>query len=68
MESNKRPVVRRDFYFDEAMNVAVDYLRALAGNAGVTGAPQQAEVVRPANPVPVPAPTPQFQSPVPVPQ
>jgi carboxyl-terminal processing protease len=68
LESNKRPVVRRDFYFDEAMNVAVDYLRALAGNAGVAGVPQQAEVVRPANPVPVPAPTPQFQSPAPVPQ
>jgi carboxyl-terminal processing protease len=68
MESHKRPVVKRDFYFDEAMNVTVDYLRALAGGGGIANAPQQAEVSRPATPVPVPAPTPQFQSPVPVPQ
>jgi len=66
MESHKRPVVKRDFYFDEAMNVAVDYLRALAGAAGLAGAPQQAEVVRPVTPTPVPAP-PRFQTPVPVP-
>ena len=65
MESHKRPVVKRDFYFDEAMNVSVDYLRALAGAAGLTGAPQQAEVVRPVTPVP--APVPRFQTPVPVP-
>jgi len=66
MESHKRPVVKRDFYFDEAMNVTVDYLRALAGAAGLAGAPQQAEVVRPVTPTPVPAP-PRFQTPVPVP-
>ena len=68
MESHKRPVVKRDFYFDEAMNVAVDYLRTLAGAAGLAGAPQQAEVVRPVTPAPVPAPpTPRFPTPVPVP-
>ena len=35
MEMQKKPVVRRDFYFDEAMNVTVDYLRALAGPTGL---------------------------------
>jgi carboxyl-terminal processing protease len=33
MESQRRPVVKRDFYFDEAMKVTVDYLQALAGGA-----------------------------------
>jgi carboxyl-terminal processing protease len=31
MESQKRPVVRRDYYLDEALDVAIDYLRLLAG-------------------------------------
>ena len=31
MESQKKPVVRRDYYFDEALNVTIDYLKALAG-------------------------------------
>ena len=31
----KRPVVKRDFYFKEVMNVTVDYLSSLAG--GVAG-------------------------------
>ncbi len=35
MEMQKRPVVRRDFYFDEAMNVTIDYLRALAAAGGL---------------------------------
>ena len=35
MEQQKRPVVRRDFYFDEAMNVTIDYLRALAAAGGL---------------------------------
>ena len=26
----RRPVVKRDFYFNEAMNVTIDYLKALA--------------------------------------
>jgi carboxyl-terminal processing protease len=30
-ESRQRPVVKRDFYFDEAMNVTIDYMKALAG-------------------------------------
>jgi len=29
----KRPIVKRDFYFNEAMNVTVDYLNLLAGGA-----------------------------------
>ncbi|MEI8228206.1 MAG: carboxy terminal-processing peptidase [Planctomycetota bacterium] len=29
----KRPIVKRDFYFKEAMNVTVDYLNMLAGGA-----------------------------------
>ena len=37
-EFSKRPVVKRDYYFDEAMNVTVDYLRSLSGAAGITEA------------------------------
>ncbi len=44
MESQKKPVVRRDYYFDEAMNVTIDYLRALSG---VTGLSDTAKVVDP---------------------
>jgi hypothetical protein len=47
LEGHKRPVVRRDFYFNEAMNVAVDYLQALAGG----GVPKPAEVSRAAEAV-----------------
>lgn len=47
-EFSKRPVVKRDYYFDEAMNVTVDYLRSLSGAAGITEAaravPQKAPV------------------------
>jgi hypothetical protein len=32
----KKPVVRRDFSFDEAMNITIDYLRVLAGATGLT--------------------------------
>ncbi len=35
MEAQKKPVVRRDFYFDEALNVTIDYLKALAGATGL---------------------------------
>jgi carboxyl-terminal processing protease len=45
----KRPVVRRDYWFDEAMDVAVDYLQALARPDIVSAPPkaQSAEVTRP---------------------
>ena len=33
VEDPKRPVVKRDFYFNEAMKVTVDYLNMLAGGA-----------------------------------
>ena len=33
-EDPKRPIVKRDFYFNEALNVTVDYLNMLAGGAG----------------------------------
>ena len=33
VEDPKRPVVKRDFYFNEAMRVTVDYLNMLAGGA-----------------------------------
>ncbi|MCE9631322.1 MAG: carboxy terminal-processing peptidase [Planctomycetia bacterium] len=36
LEMQKKPVVRRDFSFDEAMNVTIDYLRALSGATGLT--------------------------------
>jgi hypothetical protein len=35
-------VVKRDYYFDEAMNVTIDYLRALAGAGGIAEAAQAA--------------------------
>ncbi|MFM8891462.1 MAG: carboxy terminal-processing peptidase [Planctomycetia bacterium] len=33
MDAQRRPVVKRDFYFDEAMNITTDYLNSLAGGA-----------------------------------
>ena len=42
MESSKRPVVKRDYYFDEAMNVTVDYLQALSGAGDIAEAAQAA--------------------------
>ncbi len=39
-EFSKRPVVKRDYYFDEAMNVTIDYLRALSGAGGLAEAAQ----------------------------
>lgn len=53
MEMQKKPVVRRDFYFDEAMNVTVDYLRALAG---LTGLAETAQVKESTSAVYEPAP------------
>jgi carboxyl-terminal processing protease len=50
-EFSKRPVVKRDYYFDEAMNVTIDYLRALAEAGGLTEAAQAA----PLRKEPVPA-------------
>lgn len=50
MESRRRPVVKQDFYFNEAMNVTVDYLKALAnGTASVarTVAPAAAQRLQP---------------------
>jgi len=43
LEMQKRPVVRRDYYFDEAMNVTVDYLRALAAAAGLADTAKKPE-------------------------
>jgi len=48
MESQKRPIVRRDFYFDEAMNVVVDYLQSLTGSTGL------ADTAKVAEPTPAP--------------
>jgi carboxyl-terminal processing protease len=50
MESRRRPVVKQDFYFDEAMNVTIDYLEALAnGTASLarTAAPAAAQRLQP---------------------
>ena len=44
MESQKKPVVRRDYYFDEALDVTIDYLKALAG---ATGLADTAKVLEP---------------------
>jgi hypothetical protein len=48
-------VVRRDYWFDEAMNVTVDYLQALVRPEAVAEAPRSAEVLRPTPAVPRPA-------------
>lgn len=39
-EFAKRPVVKRDYYFDEALNVTIDYLRSLAEAGGIAEAAQ----------------------------
>ncbi len=53
MEAQRRPIVKRDFYFNEAMNVTADYLNSLAGGAaGLARTSRPAESPRPA-PVPV---------------
>jgi len=39
-EFSKRPVVKRDYYFDEAMNIVVDYLKALSGAGDIAEAAQ----------------------------
>ncbi|MCX7414025.1 MAG: carboxy terminal-processing peptidase [Planctomycetia bacterium] len=46
----KRPIVKRDFYFKEAMNVTVDYLNMLAGGAAGlarTTAPAETQRLQP---------------------
>ena len=54
MDAQRRPVVKRDFYFDEAMNVTADYLNSLAG-----GAAGLARTIRPVeSPRPIEAPRP----------
>jgi len=44
----KRPIVKRDFYFKEAMNVTVDYLNTLAG--GTAGLARTIPAAEPASP------------------
>jgi carboxyl-terminal processing protease len=53
MDAQRRPIVKRDFYFNEAMNVTVDYLRALAG---LTGLAETAQVKESTSAVYEPAP------------
>jgi hypothetical protein len=49
MDAQRRPVVKRDFYFNEAMNVTADYLNSLAGGAaGLARTSRPAEAPRPA--------------------
>ena len=53
MDAQQRPIVKRDFYFNEAMNVTADYLNSLAGGAaGLARTSRPVESPRPA-PVPV---------------
>ncbi|NDC63263.1 MAG: tail-specific protease [Planctomycetia bacterium] len=49
----RRPVVKRDFYFNEAMNITVDYLASLSGGTGglARSAPPAEQAPRP-QPVP----------------
>ncbi len=54
METRRRPVVKQDFYFNEAMNVTVDYLKALAnGTASLARTAPPAATQR-LQPVPTP--------------
>ena len=49
MDAQRRPVVKRDYYFDEAMNVTTDYLNSLAGGAAGlarTSRPVEAQIGR----------------------
>jgi carboxyl-terminal processing protease len=50
--SQKRPVVRRDYWFDEAMNVTIDYLQSLTRPEALADAPRSAKVVPPTPAVP----------------
>ncbi len=50
-EFSKRPVVKRDYYFDEAMEVTIDYLRSLAEAGGLAESAQAVPVRK----APVPA-------------
>jgi carboxyl-terminal processing protease len=52
MDAQRRPVVKRDFYFNEAMNVTADYLNSLAG--GVAGLARTSRPAESPRPVPVP--------------
>jgi carboxyl-terminal processing protease len=55
MDAQRRPVVKRDFYFNEAMNVTVDYLASLAGGvAGGLARTNERPAVAPPRPAPVP--------------
>jgi carboxyl-terminal processing protease len=50
--SQKRPVVRRDYWFDEAMNVTIDYLQSLTRPEALADAPRSAKVEPPVPAVP----------------
>ena len=52
MDAQRRPVVKRDFYFNEAMHVTADYLNSLAG--GAAGLARTSRAVEPPQPAPVP--------------
>jgi hypothetical protein len=45
--------VTRDYYFDEAMNVTIDYLQSLSGATGIAEAAQAAQAKPKQEPVPV---------------
>ena len=56
MDAQRRPVVKRDFYFNEAMNVTADYLTSLAGGAaGGLARTNDRPAAEPPRPAPVPA-------------
>jgi carboxyl-terminal processing protease len=59
MDAQRRPIVKRDFYFNEAMNVTADYLNSLAGGAAGL-ARSTIRAVEPPRPQPAP-PVPQLQ-------
>ncbi len=50
-DASRRPVVRRDYWFDEALNVAIDYMRSLGvGTLAVSQASDGGGVAPPSVP------------------
>ena len=54
METRRRPVVKQDFYFNETMNVTVDYLKALANGTASLARTAASATTQRLQPVPTP--------------
>ena len=54
METRRRPVVKQDFYFNETMNVTVDYLKTLANGTASLARTAASATTQRLQPVPTP--------------